>query len=165
MQITVNNMSDIWFDHDQIIKAAEFYASILLTEKRAKKIILDIDINPDIEDMASCVCEEDKKNPNEFTITIRGHEDDDDILRSLAHEMVHLKQHVKNELRTSLKLSKSGKSKTVVKWHGKTVRFTKNEDHYFDSPWEIEAFGREGSLYYRYIDSNGESDGVCTSSI
>lgn len=153
MQITVTNESDIWYDAEQIKRAAEFYASILLTEKRAAKIILDIDIDPDLEDMANCVCEEDKQSPNEFTITIRGHVDDDDIIRSLAHEMVHLKQHAKNEVRSSLVFSKAGKSKTIVKWHGKTVRFSKNEDRYFDSPWEIEAFGREGSLYYRFLDT------------
>lgn len=153
MLVVVSNESDVWFDNHQIIQAAYFYASILLTKKRAEKIILYIDINPNITDMASCVCEEDKQSPNEFTITIRGDDDDDDILRSLAHEMVHLKQHAKNELRTSLVLSKGGKSKTVVKWHGKTVRFTKNEDRYFDAPWEVEAYGREGSLYNRFLDS------------
>lgn len=153
MLVVVSNESDVWFDNHQIIQAANFYANILLTKKRAEKIILYIDINPDIEDMASCVCEEDKQSPNEFTITIRGDDDDDDILRSLAHEMVHLKQHAKNEIRTSLVLSKGGKSKTVVKWHGKTVRFTKNEHRYFDAPWEVEAFGREGSLYGRFMDS------------
>jgi hypothetical protein len=30
----------------------------------------------------------------------------------------------------------------------------KNEDEYFDAPWELEAYGREGGLVHRFIEKN-----------
>lgn len=84
--------------------------------------------------------------PTEFDIEIHPTEDLNDMLSSFAHEFVHVKQFAIGELRM---LKKCNKWKDNI-WVNK-----KNEiDDYYDSPWEIEAFGREEGLYLRFINDN-----------
>jgi hypothetical protein len=61
------------------------------------------------------------------------------IISTLAHEIVHIKQMIRGEL-----VIKSSHSK----WNGKT--FPASYD-YYNSPWEIEAYGREVGLTYKYL--------------
>lgn len=62
------------------------------------------------------------------------------VLSVLAHEMVHIKQFVTGQM--------SSVGDTVI-WEGVSYKET-TEDEYWDSPWEIEAFGRQLGLYIRY---------------
>lgn len=61
----------------------------------------------------------------------------DDLVQTLAHEMVHVKQYAKGQLK-DLVDKKGNEYKT---WLGK-----KFEGHYYDQPWEVEAFKRERLL-------------------
>lgn len=63
------------------------------------------------------------------------------LLETLAHEMVHVKQYARRELHPSTDL-----------WCGKTVNPKKVS--YWDLPWEIEAHGREVGLFVRYCEAN-----------
>lgn len=56
------------------------------------------------------------------------------MLITLAHEMVHVKQHAKGQLKSRI----TRRGKVVVSWMGRDYN-----THYFDSPWELEAFSRE----------------------
>jgi hypothetical protein len=61
------------------------------------------------------------------------------VLQCLAHEMVHVKQYAKGEL----------------KFHerGNLVTFQREQyqgDEYWESLWEIEAYGREVGLYQKF---------------
>jgi len=63
------------------------------------------------------------------------------LLIDLGHELVHVKQYLNNELFDY----KSGD----VRYKGlffDASHYTE-EEKYFDSPWEIEAYGREWGLY------------------
>lgn len=53
---------------------------------------------------------------------------------TLAHEMVHVKQRAKGQLKNRI----DNKGRVVWTWMGRDY----NTD-YFESPWEIEAFSRE----------------------
>jgi hypothetical protein len=64
-------------------------------------------------------------------------------LKNLAHELVHVKQFARREL---VDLGEVGKTKFL----GKNV--CEKKTHYYDTPWEIEAYGREIGLYTRYMD-------------
>lgn len=64
------------------------------------------------------------------------------MLRTLAHEIVHVRQHRTGELR----YYSNGDSN----FHGK--RYDKDLD-YWECPWEIEAMGRERKLLKDYIVS------------
>jgi hypothetical protein len=63
------------------------------------------------------------------------------MLETIAHEMVHVKQYVRHEL----------KEPTV--WKGTNVDTDKVE--YWDLPWEIEAHGREVGLFVRWAQKEG----------
>ena len=135
----------------QIVSAAEFFARLLLDPRMSKNIVLDININKSFPNEGSCCSEEDKKNPRFFTIELRGAKGDDDIIKTLGHEMVHLKQYAKNELGTELVVAGKGGQKMTQHWHGKVYKFKSKEDHYYDSPWEIAAYGMEVGLYYKWV--------------
>jgi hypothetical protein len=65
------------------------------------------------------------------------------ILKTIGHEMVHVKQYIRNELSF-----KKGK----MCWMKKRVDFKTNED-YYSSPQEVEAYGKELWLYLGYNDA------------
>lgn len=60
-----------------------------------------------------------------------------DLLITLAHEMIHVKQYAKGQL----KLVVSSRGKFSFSWMGK-----KHIGEYYDCPWELEAFSRERIL-------------------
>lgn len=60
------------------------------------------------------------------------------LLETLAHEMVHVKQYARKEL----------KNDNV--WLGKT--YNPEKVCYWDQPWEIEAHGRECGLFVRWAE-------------
>lgn len=62
-------------------------------------------------------------------------------LMTLAHECVHLKQYAMGEI-----------DENMNTWKG--TRVPKSTD-YWDSPWEIEAYGREKGLYIRFCETYG----------
>lgn len=61
----------------------------------------------------------------------------EETLSTLAHEMVHAKQYALGQLRHG--------DDGVTYWLGKPVV----PEHYYDAPWEIEAFSRERLLANR----------------
>ena len=63
------------------------------------------------------------------------------LLETVAHEMVHVKQYARRELHPSKEA-----------WLGKTINPKKVS--YWDLPWEIEAHGREVGLFVRYCEEN-----------
>lgn len=70
-----------------------------------------------------------------------------DIYQSLAHEMVHVKQYVLGEL-DDIDISQ-------VKWKGELYQSGDTEDEaYWNSPWEIEAYGREKGMNYLRMKAN-----------
>jgi len=72
------------------------------------------------------------------------------MIKVLGHEMVHVKQHAKNELATGHAVAARGGLKIYSKWMGQIWKPKGKEDAYFDAPWEIEAYGREVGLYHKW---------------
>lgn len=149
-------------------QAAWFYAHKLMDPSLIKELHLDIHVSKKFKDMGQCIHEDDSNTnrPKFFKIEIRNREEDLHITNTLAHEMVHLKQFATGELDISMPLTSlvsaviSGK-KLEPKWQGKTFKLKEYEDEYWDLPWEIEAFGRQQSLWERFLDwkdSIGEKD-------
>lgn len=67
------------------------------------------------------------------------------IISTLAHEMVHVKQFVKNEL---IDLPSTDYNVSVFK----NKKYNINKVSYYDQPWEIEAYGRERGLTREYLE-------------
>jgi hypothetical protein len=126
--------------------ALNFYAANLLGKRLKDKINITLDFTD--KEMSPnyygfCDWEFDNHRSRDFILTIDSTLAKRTMLFVLAHEMVHVKQYAKGELKDYIK-AKS------VRWHGKI--FQSNEIDYWEQPWEIEAHGREKGLYYKFTD-------------
>jgi len=142
--------------------ATQFYMDLLLPKYLQQGIYIDVELSPEINAQGLAYpddLDEEDDEPYSFTVDLRCHADDDDIFQTLAHELVHIKQYIKGELRTAEPLVAIGSKqkdhnteKEDTYWYGKLWTPAPNEDGYFAAPWEIEAFGREVGLYARWLD-------------
>ena len=133
--------------------AAWYYAEKLM----GKRIIANLEININLKRnfMKNTGCEgtaiwEDEGIwPKEFLIELDSGVNLRDLLITLAHEMVHVKQWAKNEMYEYMKLDEVRFNKT---------KFNMSDINYWDYPWEIEAFGRQLGLFVRFCEDNGLVD-------
>ena len=72
------------------------------------------------------------------------------LLITLAHEMVHVKQWAKDEMYEYYNSPK------MVRFKGEKMHM--DEVDYWDYPWEIEAFGRQLGLFVRFCNDVGIAD-------
>ena len=72
-----------------------------------------------------------------------------DMLRNLAHEMVHAKQYIKRELCLD-----------VQSWKGIRFQSKLGNDYDVNAPWEKEAYRRETLLYKKLLSHYGEKYGT-----
>lgn len=122
--------------------AAAFFAKYLMGDKLIKNLDIELQFE-DLGKMAEGYC-----NPVDFgrkhrmfEIGINPKMSRHKMLQCLAHEMVHVKQYARGELRTEL---------ITAKFNGKTYKLTNSFEDYLNWPWEIEAFGRDRALYLIY---------------
>ena len=133
--------------------AAWYYAEKLMGKRTIAN--LDISINlkknlvKDINCEGTATWEDDNIWPKEFLIEIDAGEKIRNLLITLAHEMVHVKQWAKNEMYEYYKLDEVRFNKT---------KFNTSKIDYWDYPWEIEAFGRQLGLFVRFCEDNGFAD-------
>lgn len=127
--------------HKEMRYAAQWYAHMLLGPRLSRSVVVFIKNIREGSDSGSATFLDDNHNPREFEIYINPHMGKRAQLMTLAHEMVHVKQYAKGELKTLF-------NKKENRWKGRYI--TDDQYHYFDQPWEIEAFGREFGLYTRY---------------
>lgn len=99
------------------------------------------------EDQAEVEWVDSSRHPRRFKMTIYINKSPSllYIISSLAHEMVHVKQYVKNEL---IDLSSTDFNVSVYK----NKRFNSNKVPYSEQPWEIEAYGRTPGLIIEYFE-------------
>ena len=128
-------------------EAVRWYARKLLGDRLYDKVCITLEFdNRDLgkEIYGFCDWNDNNAYARDFTITIDPNLGKRNTLLVLAHEMVHVKQYAKGELKDYVKVPR-------VKWRGKVYNDRKID--YWDMPWEIEAHGREKGLYYRFINS------------
>jgi hypothetical protein len=90
-----------------------------------------------------CDFEDDYKRPRSFLIELQSHMEKELYMKTLLHELVHLRQWVLGDLR-----QKRGKM-----YYGPH----KIEDYeYEDQPHEIEARSEENPLYLKYLIETGK---------
>lgn len=152
MDITVTGLIGRRADKKKLIEAAEFFAAQLMDPRMVRNLTLDIEVWKNFDIEGECVDEDGTKNPRWFTIGLKN-QDIDEMIKVLGHEMVHVKQHAKNELQTGHAVAARGGLKIYSKWMGQIWKPKGKEDHYFDSPWEIEAYGREVGLNHKWVSS------------
>jgi hypothetical protein len=127
------------------LKAVRWMAHKLLGPRLYDKIYLDLVFSKKdfFESKMHGYCE-----PNDgetrarfFTIAIDPTLNNKQMLMALAHELVHLKQYAKGELIDYVRTSH-------VKWRGEKI--DESKINYWETPWEIEAYGREKGLYHMF---------------
>ena len=152
MKITITGTKDR-YTIALLKEAAEFYADLLFDPRMERNIILDIDLKRKMPVQGECVNEDGTRNPRWFTVNLRD-QPEDDIIETLAHEMVHVKQYAKNELSIGSIAARGSGRVTIARWMGEEWRPRGKAHPYFDCPWEVEAFGRSVGLYDRFLRRN-----------
>lgn len=132
---------------------AQYCADILLGTRLSDKIELRIEFVKQLDKHnaieGDCGWEDDELRPREFTIRIREGLKLSRKLRTICHEMVHVKQYAKGEMKQMWKPART------TKFQGE---YFSDDMDYWDTPWEIEAFGRECGLYTRWVDERKFTD-------
>lgn len=130
---------------DEIKYAAEFFAGELIKDGRQRRHLnIDIEMDPTLDGWAGiCVADEDRIKPKYFTIKLNP-VSGDNLIKSLAHEMVHIKQYVVGELYDMLD--------GTILWKDEIFRgqVAYAGDIETAPPWEIEAYASEFDLYETY---------------
>lgn len=120
-------------------EALKFYANLLLGKRLSKNInvFLVFEKLPN-QINALCQWEDDNHNCRSFIILVNKTLNKKTMLITLAHEMVHVKQYAKGELKDYLR-------NDTVRWKKKL--FSLDEVDYWSSPWEVEAYTEDKILY------------------
>ena len=127
-------------------EALKFYGRHLLGEILYHRVDVTLLFDKELtnkNEYAFCEWEDSNHRGKEFTITVDPSLGKRNMLLALAHEMVHVKQYAKGELRDYVRSNKS-------KWKSEII--DPEVVDYWDFPWEIEAHGREKGLYIRYLN-------------
>jgi len=143
MKVIIRNVREPKVPTKEIRRAIEYYTSLLLTPRQHKNVVLTIcfkEFEPFYKGHTEWL--DRPVRPREFKITLSRRYKSQVTLRTLAHEMVHLQQFVLGEL--------TGETlRSTIRWKHQEVDDEKI--HYYDQPWEIEAFGKEVGLHARFI--------------
>ena len=143
MKISILNCPDKEFK-PFVRDALMFYAEQLIPSKRLRdNINLTIKFNEKIDVWAFASIEDynASNKPRDFLIEIHPWIGARNIFKTLAHEMVHIKQFVNLET-----------NDTLSKWKG--VPIDSDAIDYYQHPWELEAYGMEIGLFTNYAVKN-----------
>lgn len=128
-------------------EALKFYGKQLLGEILYHRVGVTLHFDKSLSrknEYAFCEWEDNNHRAKEFTITVDPALGKRNMLLALAHEMVHVKQYAKGELKDYARSNK-------CKWKSEIIDPAVVD--YWDFPWEIEAHGREKGLYIRFMNS------------
>jgi hypothetical protein len=137
---------------DILMHATQFYAKNILGARLANLCKVNIKVRKSILDVNTFgECEmivTGSKRQRKFEIVLNDKRDIHEKLETLAHEMIHVKQKAKDELRYSW----NNKScKIMIKWKD-NAPVESNQIPYRERPWEIEARQFQRKYYRDYID-------------
>jgi hypothetical protein len=131
----------------QIADVVYFYAEYLMSDRLLRNLEIEIVLEDNLirneGDQAYCVDLSCSGPARDFEITVDAGLGKRALLIALAHELVHVKQYARGEL-------KYLSSKKLQRFQGKMYN---PEFMYWERPWEIEAFGRELGLYTMFQQS------------
>lgn len=132
------------FNRNLIMRAIQFYGSQLMTSRLLSAIDIEVTFVRNLYDkeggVGFCQWEDDNHRPREFTILVDHSLEHEETLSILAHEMVHVKQWARSEMKT---LSKN------LKWQGRVDDW--DDMGYDNLPWEREAVEKEVKLLELFL--------------
>ena len=136
--LTNHGHSDERFN-EYVQRASQFYAEQLFPKQLLRHIVVSIKFNKHLDAFGYTGVEKrnSKGKAREFLIELHPYITGKEILKTLAHEFVHVKQYVYEEL-----------NEEQTQWQGQS--FDSDAVDYFELPWEIEAYGREAGLWNNF---------------
>ena len=130
--------------------ATWFYAEKLMGKRLISGLEITINLKKNLleeENEGNAIWEDDGYRPKEFTIELDSTAKIRNLLITLAHEMVHVKQWAKNEMYAYMNVA------GMVRFKGEKVHMEITD--YWDYPWEIEAYGKQLGLFVRFCEHMG----------
>ena len=127
--------------------AAYWSMGKLISPRMQESIEIDIEIKSFVNDgdvVGYTTWTYDNIRPREFTIEVDKTLDNDELIETVIHEMVHVKQFAKEELKERFRPYHR------EMWFGEEID-TNNK--YKSLPWEVEAYKLQELLYNEYIRS------------
>ena len=125
-------------------EAATFFIKELMP--RMRTLTVNINLNPHFRDntdcYGDCLWSELSSKPREFDMNLDS-SDNEIMIQTLAHEMVHVKQWARGELKDFAGYKKARWKKTMIDCE---------KTKYDDLPWEIEAHKLEKILYDKWLN-------------
>ena len=125
--------------NEYVQRASQFYAEQLFPKQLLRHIVVSIKFNKHLDAFGYSSIE--KRNTKgaarEFLIELHPYISGVEILKTLAHEFVHIKQYVEGDLNDS-----------QTEWKGEAI--DSDAVDYYSLPWEIEAFGLEVGLFTNF---------------
>jgi len=118
----------------KVEKAVYYAISVLLPKTRALSV--EVEIEP-MGEWEHGYCH--GVGGKYYEISVNSDLSEEDIIKTVLHEMVHVKQYHKGEL----SLKKQEKVWRGAKWEGEDYR---------EFPWELEAYELEEELYLGFIN-------------
>jgi hypothetical protein len=121
------------------VDAMTYFANRLLSPQMQRNVGVRVVIRRTMPVLGITIIDDYNESglPRRFTIEMDGKQDSEEKLRTLAHEMVHIKQYCKKEL-----------NEEMTKWKGQSV--DSDSMDYDDQPWEIEAHTLGDKLYEEF---------------
>lgn len=124
-----------------LVEGAAVWSAYKLMDRLAHNINVDIILKKQDDTDGWCVWADKNIKSREFELSIKKNLDDEDLILTIMHEMVHVKQMAKGELK---ELYRGGHRQV---WKGKTVN-----KNYEDQPWEKEAYRMQDKLFKEYMN-------------
>jgi hypothetical protein len=131
MFVNVENVKSDWAVN--LIESVVQYAKDQLMPN-VRKLYIDVDVIDNFYNEEGIKGEVITEDDRYFTIAIEPDQDIKEFITTLLHEMVHVKQYVKKELKDSY-------------WKGEYFN-----GPYTDAPWEIDAYELEQTLLEGFLN-------------
>lgn len=154
--INVSGKSDAGIRKWEYAIAAGWMLERVLGKRLASNIVLKVKLVPklkQIDDVKGDVgWEDDNTRPREFLIRIDSSQSKSMQMRTLAHEIIHVKQFARGELFDYLQSDK-------IRWKRKKYNMKSKMllRDYMKLPWEVEAYKYEKIIYEEWL-KRGECD-------
>lgn len=142
--IRINGKSN-YVSSQEVTLATKWMIDHLLGSRLAKNLQIDVNIKRLRNMRGECTWSDSHHRPRSFTISVSSTLRYESFLTTLAHELIHVKQYVKGELKDYVKYP------GACKWKSKRIHYDYDYYTHPTFPWEIEAYGYQSALYCKYL--------------
>jgi hypothetical protein len=121
--------------------AIDHFADMLLTHQMKRHIMVKVVFKNKLPALGFTSVEDYNVSgkPRHFILEIRRNQTEKELLRTIAHEMVHVKQYACNEM-----------NEEGTRWMNRSIDY--DNTPYHEQPWEIEAHEIGDLIYEDFIN-------------